>query len=205
MPERAPSVLLFDLGGVLVDFIGPAEINTLLSEPLPPLEVARLWQEDQAIAAFETGDLTAEAFGDAFCAAWSLCVSPAEFVSRYATWVTRTLPGALDLLDDLRPRFRLAALSNSNVLHWTGSAALKQVISRLDNAFSSHEIGARKPDPRAFLRVLQTLAVDPADVLFFDDSHVNVDAASRLGLSAYQVQGPAGVRAVLQHLGLIGA
>ena len=48
----------------------------------------------------------------------------------------------------------------------------------------SNEIGARKPEPRAFAFVLESLGLLPAEVVFVDDSQENVRAASALGMPA---------------------
>ena len=58
-----------------------------------------------------------------------------------------------------------------------------------DNHFESHLTGRIKPDREAFEHVLQSLACDPAHVLFFDDNLLNIEAAHTLGMHAVQVRG----------------
>lgn len=50
----------------------------------------------------------------------------------------------------------------------------------------SYEIGISKPDPKAFLLLLDKLQAKPQESLFIDDYIVNVDAAKKLGLQAVQ-------------------
>jgi putative hydrolase of the HAD superfamily len=53
-----------------------------------------------------------------------------------------------------------------------------------DGGFYSCEVGAAKPEPTFFARVLERLGgPDPAAVLFVDDSAPNVETASSLGLA----------------------
>ncbi len=47
------------------------------------------------------------------------------------------LPGARELLDTLRPRYRLAALSNSNAVHWDRNTMDLGVTGLFDAAFES--------------------------------------------------------------------
>lgn len=51
-----------------------------------------------------------------------------------------------------------------------------------DREFYSHAIGAAKPDPEYFSRVLEALDLPSADVLFIDDNPSNVHAAATVGI-----------------------
>ncbi len=51
--------------------------------------------------------------------------------------------------------------------------------------FMSYEMGVRKPDPRIYEMVLETLGVDGADCFFIDDLPQNVAAAQAAGIAAY--------------------
>lgn len=54
-----------------------------------------------------------------------------------------------------------------------------------DGGFYSCEVGAAKPDPEFFRRVLALLGdPDPGSVVFVDDSRRNVESAAELGLRA---------------------
>ena len=196
-------LLLFDLGGVLIDFTGLTDIHGLLLDPMEVAEANRQFGTSQAIADFEVGLLTPEEFSAAFCKAWRLNCSEAEFLGHYQSWTRSMLPGARELLTELREHYRLAALSNSNILHWTRSECVVQVQSYFERAFSSHELGYRKPDPAIFLKALEELGVEPADVVFFDDNAANVATALSLGISAHQVEGVDAVRARLSEMNLL--
>ena len=47
-----------------------------------------------------------------------------------------------------------------------------------------YELGVRKPDPRYFEAIVETLPFAPQDMLFIDDNEPNVKSARTLGLSA---------------------
>jgi putative hydrolase of the HAD superfamily len=196
-------LLLFDLGGVVVEFSGLTDIHGLLREPISVEDVNRLFGASQAIADFEVGLLTPEEFAAAFAAAWPLSCSEAEFLVHYESWTRSLLPGAPELLSELAAKYRLAALSNSNILHWTRNDVVIGVQSYFERAFSSHQLGLRKPSPEIFRVALRELAVEPGDVVFFDDNQLNVDAAAAHGIAAYRVEGVEQVRERLTDLGLL--
>lgn len=51
-----------------------------------------------------------------------------------------------------------------------------------DELFLSYQMKIKKPDPKAFLHVLEKMKVNPGDACFIDDREVNVRAAEKLGI-----------------------
>jgi putative hydrolase of the HAD superfamily len=196
-------ILLFDLGGVLIEFAGLTGFQALLAEPVPQDELLRRWLRTDHLEQFELGRLSPEQFADALARDWDLTVTPAQFLVEWQSWTRQLYPGALDLLDRLRPRYRLAALSNSNVLHWQRNVEDLRILDIFERAFSSHELGVRKPDRAIYEHALRELAARPEHVVFFDDTFPNVEAARALGIEAYQVRGIEGLIATLIENGLL--
>ncbi len=54
-----------------------------------------------------------------------------------------------------------------------------------DNLYFSSDTGFVKPDPRAFLCVLEDNDLKPEEVIFIDDSKQNIAAAQSLGIESY--------------------
>jgi len=187
-------VLLFDLGGVLVEFSGVREVAPLLRLEATEAEIVKRWSRCPHTKAFGLGLLSREDFAERFVRDWELDLPPGHFLQAFRSWSSRLLPGAAELLASLRPRFRLAALSNSNELHWERNANDLGVNDLFDLAISSHQVGFCKPDPRIYQVALERLGVPPDQVMFFDDVHANVVAAAQLGMRAFQVDGVEGVR-----------
>jgi len=75
----------------------------------------------------------------------------------------------------------------------------------VDTHFVSHLTGRIKPDRGAFEHVLQSLGCSPAEVVFFDDNALNIEAARTLGIQARQVRGLGETERALIELGLIDA
>jgi putative hydrolase of the HAD superfamily len=197
-PKPDPRILLFDLGGVVVESAGLA----VLHERLPQLEPAQIqarWLASEAVNRFERGLITPDEFARAFLAEWPLQVEPTAFLREFASWVRGFLPGAARLLAHLRLRHTVACLSNTNAVHW---AVLDDVRDAFDVCIVSHLIGHMKPERAAYDQALRRRGAAPPRGCFLDDLAHNVAAARELGLQAHQVRGVAQTEAALRGLGI---
>jgi putative hydrolase of the HAD superfamily len=190
-------VLLFDLGGVLVEFSGVRGLAVLLQGRLSESEIMEQMSHYLPSEEFGLGKLSPREFGERFVKDWNIDLSPEDFLQEFQSWSKRLLPGAVELLTLLRPRYRLAALSNSNELHWERNTNELGVTRLFEVAISSHQVGLSKPDPQMYLTALDRLGTSPDRIMFFDDVPANVTAASALGIRAFQVEGVEGVRSRL--------
>jgi len=189
-------VVLFDLGGVIVDLTGLERF--MRRHRLDPATFWAAWLELGAGHEFESGRTTPNEFADAFLAQFEIDLTPDGFLAEFAQWPTGLLPGAAQLLGDLRAAGVLTAtLSNTNPIHWHSTFNQDVVMPLFDRHFPSFELGRAKPDWRLFEDVICRLGVDPANVTFLDDKLVNVEAARRVGMQAFQVDGPGAARRAL--------
>ncbi len=203
MKPKAYDVILFDLGGVLVEIGG---VNWLLKRTGGRWTVQELWVKwlkSPAGRQFERGRLSPEEFAGAMVREFELSVSPEAYLREFQTWVIGPYPGARALLQRLSAQYRLACLSNTNGLHWPQMRDVMGLGRFFTHAFVSHETGLLKPEREAFENVLQTLRCRPEHVLYFDDHALNVRVARELGLSAHQVERPEGIMACLHALGIL--
>jgi HAD superfamily hydrolase (TIGR01509 family) len=202
MSSTAIEVLLFDLGGVLVHWDGVESLRALPGIRLTREQARKFWLDSPSVRRFETGESMPEEFAAEAVAELGLAVPPRDFLDHFAGWDRGLFPGALELLEELRPRFRLACLSNNNSLAWPrlrDEHGLSQVFER---CYLSHEIGAAKPDREIFEFVLRDLKCSGHRILFFDDNPECVVSARAAGLQADIAVGPMGVRRALirRHL-----
>lgn len=186
-------VVLFDLGGVIVDLSGMDLF--ILRHGLVAEEFRRSWLELGAGHDFESGRTSAEAFADAFLDQFELPITGGQFLSEFAEWPSGLLPGAGELVADLD--VMTATLSNTNPIHWAADLAQHQLLPMFDRHFPSFQLGIAKPAPEIFERVIQLLGVRPDEAVFVDDNLVNVTAARRVGLTAFHTNGPVEARAAL--------
>lgn len=87
-------------------------------------------------------------------------------------------PGAIDLLQELSQKFTLYALTNGNAdIHRTGLG------NYLTGAFSSADVGHKKPDKAMFHAPLTTLQLMPNQAIHIgDDLHDDIFGASAMGM-----------------------
>jgi putative hydrolase of the HAD superfamily len=103
------------------------------------------------------------------------------------TGIWELYPEVTDVLEKLRPRFRLAVVSNFD-------GRLRFILEHLGiskffaQVFISSETGADKPDPEIFRRALKLVDLRPNEVLHVgDDSERDWKAASEAGLSIFRL------------------
>lgn len=113
---------------------------------------------------------------------------------------TTWLPGMGELLDELGGRVLRVTASNYPI--WVEELADEVLGDRFDRVLASCHLGARKPDPDFFERLLDALGLPGAEVAFVDDRERNVASARGMGLAVHRYEGVAGVRRFLRGLGV---
>jgi putative hydrolase of the HAD superfamily len=104
--------------------------------------------------------------------------------------VWKLYPEVLEVLEQLRPRFQLAVISNFDgrlrfILQHLG------ISNYFSHVFISSELGADKPDPEIFRRGLTLMHLDANEVLHVgDDLERDWKAAKEAGLSVFQLDRP---------------
>ena len=199
--ENPFDVLLFDLGGVLIDFAGFDELARLLPDAPGRAEIRDRWIHSESVQLFERGAITPNEFARGVIGELELDFSPDAFIAAFVGWARGPYPGARSLLGQLRRTHRLACLSNSNQLHTP--LHRRSVEPFMDSCYFSDELGMVKPDHEIFEHVIRDLNVPPQRIAFFDDTPVNVEAARSVGISAHEVDGIAALKKELQRLGIL--
>lgn len=195
-------VILFDLGGVLIELTGVDQMLSWSSVVSSSDELWQRWLASEAVRRFETGLIDEGAFARGVVREFGLSVDATEFLRAFDGWPRAVLPGARELLAALAPHYRLASVSNTNAMHWDRFIASWSLDAAFHYNFPSHRVGKLKPDHDYFHHVLDTVGAAPERVLFLDDNLINVEAAAALGLHARRAQGVAGAREVCRELAL---
>jgi HAD superfamily hydrolase (TIGR01509 family) len=196
-------ILLFDVGGVLVQLSGVETMLRWMGQGASSDELWRMWLKSGAVRKFETGQIDEIEFSIAVTSEFGLSVEPQEFLQSFIGWPTGLYPGTLELLARIPHSYRRALLSNSNALHWPRVLNDMNLGPAFDSHFVSHITGRIKPDADAFEHALESLGCAPASVLFLDDNKINVEAAQNIGMHAVRVQGPVEVQSALMELGIL--
>jgi len=204
MTPHAYQVILFDLGGVLVEVDGVAAFQRMLGRSLSQEEVWQRWLTASTwVSTFESGQCTPELFAAGIVTEWGLPVTAEAFLDAFRSWPKRLFPGVREMLALLAPQCTLACLSNTNSIHWPRIRDTLGLRGLLHRYYLSHEIGHLKPARAVFEHVLADLGCAPSRVVFLDDNQLNVDAAQAVGIQAYRTVGIAEVQTTLRLLGLL--
>ena len=191
-------VILFDLGGVLIELTGVPAMIEWTKGRFTEDQLWERWLSSPAVREFEKGQSTPEQFSGAMIAEFDLDVSADMFLSEFLYWPRRTYPGTKTLLEDLASRYTLASLSNISELHWERICNEMELTALFNSNFPSFKTGYVKPDREAYLNALGKLKCRPERVLFMDDNAANVNTAVSMGMTAYTVAGLSGVKSVLK-------
>lgn len=196
-------VVLFDLGGVLVELTGMPTMLGWLGNRITADELWRQWLTSPTVRDFERGRLAADLFASQIIAEMSLEVAAEEFLAIFTSWIAGLYPGALELVNSLPAGVVRATLANTSVLHWPRLMNDLALESAFHHHFPSHLTGRIKPDQEAFQHVLDSLGCRAEAVLFLDDNRLNVETATNMGIRAAHVKGPAEARLALAAAGLV--
>ena len=203
-PKRI-RVVLFDLGGVLVELGGVSTVISWMANPVSTEELFRMWLRSPAVRAFESGRIDPDLFAEQLIVEMSFQVGRDTLLKEFARWPVGTFPGALELLARVPRRYTRATLSNTNSLHWPLVMGRMKLESAFDHHFASHLTGKIKPDEEAFLQVIDALECQADEVLFLDDNRLNVDAAAEVGMHACLVKGVPDAERALVNFGVLSA
>ena len=96
----------------------------------------------------------------------------------------------IQLLDELKTKYRLFLLSNTNEIHYNSFTSYmrdkfkREIFSDVfEKAYVSFKVKMRKPDPEIFLHVLQEQNLRKEETLFIDDSLQHIETANKLGIN----------------------
>lgn len=80
-----PDAILFDLGGLLMNFGGLRRLAELSGDEDGPVLRSK-WARSKWLQLFERGECSAHAFGEGVVDDWGLDLTPAELLDDFARW-----------------------------------------------------------------------------------------------------------------------
>jgi putative hydrolase of the HAD superfamily len=122
-------------------------------------------------------------------------------------------PRIAELINDLRPNYRLAVLTNNTndvvgapgrteTAWWTDDGEHAVSPKDFDFVMSSNELGLMKPDPRIYAALVHRLGVPASEVAYIDDTASNLPAARALGMATIEYRNTEQCRNALTELGI---
>ena len=204
--NRAGSVdvLLFDLGGVVVDIDFRRCFKRWADSSGKGIEfIASRFNFDTAYEQHERGAMGIGAYFQQVRLALEVDQDDGELLEGWNDIYVGVVPGIGPLLAAAAAKFPLYAFTNSNQTHkavW--SQRFAEDLEVFTATFVSCDIGHRKPERVAFDCVAEMIGVPPSRILFFDDLTENVAGALDAGLQAVHVSTTSSVSAALVQLGV---
>ena len=184
--------LIFDLGGVLVSLDREKCLGNFAADlGFPDMgDYLNAYAQKGFFAKFENGDIDSAQFRDAVrehCTKEG--VTDEMIDSTLDTFLTGVAPYKVKMLLELKEKYNLFLLSNVNPIAWksccelfleAGGVDIEDVFEKL---YLSFKLNASKPGTLIYEKVLEDSQIVPEETLFIDDSALNIETGSRMGLN----------------------
>lgn len=107
-------------------------------------------------------------------------------------------PEMVAALKKVKTRYKIACLTNNaKVGEGPGmtrsperAAQVAEIMTLFDAVIESSKVGIRKPEPRFYEIVCETLEVRPTEAVFLDDLGINLKPAAAMGMRTIKVTSP---------------
>ncbi|MGE5400006.1 MAG: HAD-IA family hydrolase [Ignavibacteriales bacterium] len=187
MARRKYSVIVFDLGNVLIPF----DYNIMFSR----LENVKkglgekfmhYYRNNYALhRSFERGEISDEVFIDKMLESCDRSIDGLTFCKYYSEIFTVN-ENVAALLPELKKKYKLVLLSNTNGIHREYGYKQYDFLKHFDKLVLSHEAKAVKPEPEIYKAVEGFTRASAEEHLFIDDVLEYVEGAKKMGWDAIQ-------------------
>jgi len=197
MPPKPNTMVVFDLGGVLVRICrGWEEACRAAGEPFHKdvLDPANMAARKALVRQHEIGTIDCAGYYTGISATTGGLYSPSQVRAIHAAWLLGEYEGIGPVLDALdAAAIPTGILSNTNKAHWdvlTGHAGYAS-LRRIAHPHASHLLGHAKPHADIYhafaARVAGKANGAGMGFVFFDDLADNIAGAQAAGWRAYQI------------------
>lgn len=184
--------LILDLGGVLIDVDYERSARAFQENGVPNFaQQFSKAAQTPLFDRFEKGEIGPKEFRDEVRRLLNPELKDKVIDACWNAMLGSVPPERMALVEDLRMRYRVYLLSNTNRIHVPAFLDIVQRQNRIadfrqefDGTYFSCEMGMRKPDAEIFERVLKETFATPEGTLFIDDSIQHVEGARKAGLHA---------------------
>jgi putative hydrolase of the HAD superfamily len=206
MNEQSVNIeaIIFDMGRVLVA-IDDTYLVQHLFKGLSTDDLQQLGQKtmsDPAMVEFNSGRMASEVFHRRMCGTYDLDLDLDTFCT---TWcgIFHTMEGIEQLVGQLKQRFAIGLLSDTDPIHWNFIKTTWPWIGAIQNPTLSYQVGIMKPAPKIYQTAAANVNTPPKNCLYIDDLQANVDAARDLGMTGIRFENPTQLAHSLNILNLI--
>jgi len=192
MAKNLIQAVVLDLGNVLIDFdynIAAKRIAEISDTSAD--EAFAVFFDSPLAGLFEEGRISPQDF---FVKVKETLNLPLEYERFLPIWneifyLSRENLKVYDLAKSLKNDYRLALLSNVDILHLEYLKDKFPVFDAFDAIIASCELKMKKPDPRIYQKTLEALGVQPEHTFYTDDRPELIQGARRLGIQGFIFKG----------------
>jgi 2-haloacid dehalogenase len=200
----ATDAVVFDLGGVLIDWDPRRLYRKLLADEAAVEEFLATITTAEWNAEQDRGRPFAEAVAELVDRHPTHAAAITAYHERWTEMLGGELPGTVAVLAELRDAgVPLYALSNWSAETFRLTRDRFPFLEWFDGLVVSGEEGVIKPDRRIFELLLERFGLVAAATLFVDDSPTNVAAARAVGMDAVRFRDAGALRRDLAARGLL--
>jgi len=191
----AIEAVIFDFGGVLTSspFEAFARFETERGLPIDIIRRTNAANHlENAWARFERAEVDIDTF-DTLFAEESRALG-AEVRGRDVLPLLQgdLRPEMVEALKRIKAGLKTGCITNNLPANAIGSMTgrslyIAEVMVLFDHVIESAKIGLRKPDPRIYKMMVETLKVDPKKCVYLDDLGVNLKPAREMGMTTIKV------------------
>lgn len=179
---------IFDLGNTLIKLAYERVLANICRDAnVDRDQLVDLFEGSGGYRDLELGRATFAEFYEYLCDKAGYRGSLRDLHAIWSDFFDGAMPGAEELVERIRARYRVAFLSNSNEVHAELIPRNFGTLFRKDDRFIfSYRFKVAKPDPEIYHRALEVLGTLPQHAVFIDDLLENVLAARQIGMRAFQ-------------------
>ena len=188
------STLIFDFGGVLIDLdmnqsilnfkkLGVENVENYLSN----------FGQSGFFMQLEKGKISAEEFRSEIRKMTTNTITDKEIDDAWNAFLVRIPSEKLDIVYQLRKKFRVIMLSNTNAIHFPYAERTffsyknRGIDEYFDKCYRSYDMKMAKPDAEIFEAILSQEQVAANQCLLLDDGPKNIEQAQKMGFQTYFV------------------
>ena len=205
MQEQKIKTIIFDLGGVLIDWNPKRLYKKIFAEEQEMdkflAEVCTMdWneQQDAGRSIAEANAILIEQFPE----------YENEIKAYYGRWeemLGGAIEGTVAILKYLKNKtnYRLYALTNWSAETFPIALERFDFLQLFEGILVSGKEGLKKPDLRIYQLILDRYEINPASTMFIDDNARNIEAAREVGIDAVHFVSPEALEAELSERAIL--
>ncbi len=186
--------VLFDFGGVLIDIKRENCIRAFTEIGFPEVEqYIGNYSQNGFFLDFEKGLISSDEFRAEVRKHSSKEISDQQIDTAWNAFLIEIPEYKLNLLRELRKKYRVMMLSNTNEIHFEQKGREEfekqglKLSDYFDKCYLSYQLKMAKPQPEIFEHILENEPNKPSEILFLDDGEKNIEMAKSLGFQTYLV------------------